>query len=129
MRLIKCSCFAVIMGSLSKDDGHGSENDTKTVCLDWQNNNCARDHVLLYIWLPSLHDYDVKLPNFTFYGGREHMITILYISLCELRYSPLEFSLRTADAFPVVASLPPKIAIFRRERSDDRKCVCCSQAI
>ena len=27
-------------------------------------------------------------------------------------------SLRTADAFPV---------IFRRERSDDRKCVCCSQ--
>ena len=31
-------------------------------------------------------------------------------------------SLRTADAFPVVASLPP------RERSDDRKCVCCSQA-
>ena len=40
-------------------------------------------------------------------------------------------SLRTADAFPVVASLPPKnsVAIFRRERSDDRKCVCCSQAI
>ena len=33
-------------------------------------------------------------------------------------------SLQTADAFPVVASL----AIFRRERSDDRKCVCCSQA-
>ena len=29
-------------------------------------------------------------------------------------------SLRIADAFPVVAS--------RRERSDDRKCVCCSQA-
>ena len=32
----------------------------------------------------------------------------------------LEISLRTADAFPVVASLPP--------RSDDRKCVCGSQA-
>ena len=30
-------------------------------------------------------------------------------------------SLRSADAFPVVASL-------RRERSDDRKCVCASQA-
>ena len=35
-------------------------------------------------------------------------------------------SLRTADAFSVVASLPQKI--FRSERSDDRKCVCCSQA-
>ena len=34
------------------------------------------------------------------------------------------FSLRTADAFPVVASLPPK----NSERSDDRKCVCGSQA-
>ena len=33
-------------------------------------------------------------------------------------------SLRTADAFPVVASL----ASAKRERSDDRKCVCCSQA-
>ena len=34
-------------------------------------------------------------------------------------------SLRTVDAFPVFASLSP---IFQRERSDDRKCVCCSQA-
>ena len=36
-------------------------------------------------------------------------------------------SLRTADVFPVVASLPPKIN-FRRERSDDGKYVCRSQA-
>ena len=36
-------------------------------------------------------------------------------------------SLRSADAFPVVASLPPKNS-FRRKRSDDRKCVCASQA-
>ena len=33
-------------------------------------------------------------------------------------------SLRTADAFPVVASL----ASAKRKRSNDRKCVCCSQA-
>ena len=33
-------------------------------------------------------------------------------------------SLRTADVFPVVASLPPK----NMERSDDGKYVCCSQA-
>ena len=35
-------------------------------------------------------------------------------------------SLRTADAFPVVGN---SVAIFRRERCDDRKCVCCSHAI
>ena len=37
----------------------------------------------------------------------------------------IDSSLRPADAFPVVASLPPK---NRRQRSDDPKCVCGSQA-
>ena len=27
----------------------------------------------LYISLPSLHDYGMKLPNFTFYGGRKQV--------------------------------------------------------
>ena len=29
-------------------------------------------HAFLYIFLLSLHDYDAKLPNFTFFRGREH---------------------------------------------------------
>ena len=39
-------------------------------------------------------------------------------------------SLRSADVFPVVASLPPKnkLVNFRTERNDDRKYVCASQA-
>ena len=28
--------------------------------------------------LPSLHDYDVKVPNFTFCGGREHKATTFF---------------------------------------------------
>ena len=28
-----------------------------------------------------LHEYDVKLPNFPFYGGREHMTTIFFFLL------------------------------------------------
>ena len=44
------------------------------------------------------------------------------IILCPV---PSFCSLWTADVFRVVASLPPK---FRRERSDDRKYVCSSQA-
>ena len=34
----------------------------------------------LYISLPSLHDYDydVKIPNFTFCGGREHKTTTFF---------------------------------------------------
>ena len=33
------------------------------------------DHAFLYISLPSQHDYDVKIPNFTFYGGRKQATT------------------------------------------------------
>ena len=38
--------------------------------FDKQNNNFARDNVFLYISLPSLHEYDVNSPIFTFDGGR-----------------------------------------------------------
>ena len=40
----------------------------------------------------------------------------------------VRLSLRTADVFPVIASLPPKNLFFWRERRDDQKCICCSQA-
>ena len=46
------------------------------------------------------------------------------LNISKLVYFDLAFSLRTADVFPVVASLH----IFRRERSDDRKYVCCAHA-
>ena len=39
-----------------------------------------------------------------------------------ISHSPGHTSLRTANVFPIVAS------IFRMEGSDDRKYVCCSQA-
>ena len=44
-------------------DGDGNENFEKAIGLDQRNNNSAQ-HALLYISLPSLHDYDVKIPNF-----------------------------------------------------------------
>ena len=39
-------------------------------------------HALWYISLPSMHDYDVKLANFTFYGEREHKTTVSLFFLC-----------------------------------------------
>ena len=35
-------------------------------------------HAFLHISLPSLLDYDVKLPSFTFNGGRERKTTIFF---------------------------------------------------
>ena len=48
--------------------------------LDTQNNDSAHASRFLYIFLLSLHDYDVKLPNFTFFRGREHK-TIAFFKL------------------------------------------------
>ena len=48
------------------------ERQKKAIGLDQQNNNSARDHAFLYISLSLLHDYNVKVPKFTFCRGREH---------------------------------------------------------
>ena len=67
-----------ITGSLSNDDGDGNENGKKAIGLDWENNNFARASRFLYISLPSLHDYNVKVPNFTFCRGRENKTTTFF---------------------------------------------------
>ena len=35
-------------------------------------------HAFLHISLPSLHYYDVKVPDFTFSGGREYNTTTFF---------------------------------------------------
>ena len=67
---------SVKIGSLRNNHGDINENGKKTIGLDWKNNNLH--HAFLFISLPSLHDYDVKMPNFTFCGGREHKATTFF---------------------------------------------------
>ena len=50
--------------------------------------------LFLYIPLPSLHDYDVKLPNFTFFVEDVNTRQRPSFSFPELKYSPLEFNSR-----------------------------------
>ena len=58
-------------GSFSNDDG-----DVKTaIGLLSKTTSWHVHHAFLYISLPLLHDYDVKMPNFTFYGGRKQATT------------------------------------------------------
>ena len=38
-------------------------------------------HAIWYISLPSLHHYDMKLPNFTLYGVGEHNTKIVALFL------------------------------------------------
>ena len=53
----------------------------KTIGLDWQNNNivCA-SRFFVHFFAVTAH-YNVKLPNFTFYGGREQKTTIFFFFL------------------------------------------------
>ena len=60
------------------DDGEGNENGKQPTGLDWQNNNFARASRFLYISLSSLHDYNVKVPKFTFCRWGEHETTMFF---------------------------------------------------
>ena len=58
-------------GTLRCHDGDDNENAKKAI--DWISKTTTL-HVhlaFLYISLPPLRDYDGKMPNFTFYGGRK----------------------------------------------------------
>ena len=52
----------------------------KTVGLISKTTTLHVHHAFLYISFLFLHDYDVKMPNFTFYGGRKQATTKLYFS-------------------------------------------------
>ena len=60
-----------IIGSFISDDGDGNENVKTAIGLLGKTANLHVHHAFLYISSPLLHDYDVKMPNFTFYGGRK----------------------------------------------------------
>ena len=55
-------------GSFGNDDCDGNENVIKAIDLLILLNLHVH-HAFSSISLPSLHYYDVKIPNFTFYGG------------------------------------------------------------
>ena len=67
-----------LLGSFKNDKDDSNSNVIKAIGIRtyYPNSNFARATRFLYISLPSLHDYDLKLPNFTFSGGRELQTTI-----------------------------------------------------
>ena len=66
------SFFVMLLGSFGNDDGDDSENVKKAIGLLSKTKRLHVRHAFLYISLPPLQDYNVKMPNFTFYGGRKH---------------------------------------------------------
>ena len=70
------------VGSFSNDDGDGNQNvKKKAIGFLRETTTLLVHHAFLYISLPSLHDYDVKMPNCKFYGARKQATTNLFFSL------------------------------------------------
>ena len=80
-------------GTLRSNDADDNENVKKTMGLISKTTTSHVHNTYLYISVPFLHDYDVKTPNFAFYGGRKQATTKSY-SLSELEFGPLKFSFR-----------------------------------
>ena len=80
--VVKVSWSSTLVGSWNNDDhdSNGKEIGKKTIRLDLQKQQlCMRITLLCHLSLPSLHDNDMKLPNFTFCGRREHKTATLFL--------------------------------------------------
>ena len=73
------------MGTLRSDDATATRTSKTTIDLVGKTTTLQVHLTFLYISLPFLHDCDVKLPNFTFSGGRKQATTKFY-SLSKLEY-------------------------------------------
>ena len=69
-----------IIGTFRSNDADGNENVKKTIGLISKTTTSHVLHAFLYISFSFLHDYDVKMPNFAFYGGRKQATTKFYFS-------------------------------------------------
>ena len=65
---------------LYNDDSGGDENIIKAIDLSSKTTSLQVHHAFLYLYLLSLHDYEVKKPIFTFYGGRKQATMNFYFS-------------------------------------------------
>ena len=84
---MKTIAFTAKIGTLRSNDADGNENvkkkqKTKTIGLISKTTTLYVHHAFLYISLPFLHDYDVNMRNFAFYGGLKQAETKFNFSYC-----------------------------------------------
>ena len=70
------------IGTLRSNDADGNENVKKTIGLISKTTTLHVHHAFCTFLCPFLHDCDVKMPNFAFYGGRKQATTKFYFSYC-----------------------------------------------
>ena len=89
MKSYKKPSVAIISRELQQRRRRRQKELQKSSRLDKQNRNFVRAaDFFLYISLPSLHDYGVKIFNFTFYGVRKQATTNFSFSFKTWVWSP-----------------------------------------
>ena len=73
-------CLSFLLGTLRSNDADGNENVKKAIGLISKTTTSHVHHAFLYISFLFLHDYDVKMPNWTFNWGRKQATTKFYFS-------------------------------------------------
>ena len=82
----------LLLGSFSNDNGDGNQTSKKQYVYDAK---------------PSLHNYDVKMPNCKFYGGRKQ-VTIQEIGINATKIEKKTGIHLKTDVFAAVAAVDAK---------------------
>ena len=69
-----------IVGTFRSNDVDGNDSVKKTIGLISKTTTSQVHQAFLYISFLFLRDYDVKMPNCAFYGGRKQATTKFYFS-------------------------------------------------
>ena len=94
--------IALSLGSFSNDNSDSNKSVKTAIGLLRKQTSLHMHHAFLYICLPLRHDYDVKMPNFTFYGGRKQVTRKFSFSFQTWEWCPrnhLQGKLPTLDIF------------------------------
>ena len=83
-RVLSRVASLAIIGTLRSDNRDGNGNVNKAIGLMTKTTSLHVHHASLYVSLPSLHDYGMKMPNFTFFRGSntsDDEISSLFLNL------------------------------------------------
>ena len=82
------------LGSFSNDNGDGNQDIKKAIGLLRKTTTLHVHHAFLYISLPSLHDYEMKMPNCKFMEDVNDKRWWISFSLFKLDCGPQETNSR-----------------------------------
>ena len=89
-----------LIGTLRDYVGEGNRNVKKAIGLVSKTTTLHKHHAFLYISLPSLYNYDVKWPNFTYFWGRKRQDDKLYhLCLNSVAAPSLQFQSKTPSFY------------------------------